>query len=105
MPRSKGVYFFRSHVSVAAWPPAIHRTTRQSAVASSFFGSARRCGASRAAAPAAPAARRKSRRFRGRGGIFKTLRGVVGEQRGVPPFLFSPPPPPPPLPPPPHVAP
>src|SRR5436309_5621594 len=64
MPRSKAVYFFRSQVSVDACPPAIHRSTRQSAVGSSFLGwsSARRPGPNKAAAPAAPPARRKSRR-------------------------------------------
>src|SRR6266436_4839042 len=66
MPRSKAVYFFGSQVSVDACPPAIHRSTRQSAVGSSFLdsSSARRPGPSKAAAPAAPPTRRKSRRVR-----------------------------------------
>src|SRR5438128_4469657 len=64
MPRSKGVYFFGSQVSVDACPPAIHKSTIQSAVGSSFLGSsaARRPGPSTAAVPTAQPARRKSRR-------------------------------------------
>src|SRR5205823_13919186 len=64
MPRSNAVYFFGSQVSVDACPPAIHKSTRQSAVGASFLdsSSARRPGPSKAAAPATPPTRRKSRR-------------------------------------------
>ena len=92
MPFSKGVYFFMSQTSVAAWPPAIQRRIIASAVGLSFVGSsARSCGPSRAAVPAAAPVRRKSRRVNEVNMLSKLLssRNLVGRSRLQPDSLRS----------------